>query len=256
MRKKLIVGNWKMNMLRKEALELAQELSELLGDLNEVDIVIAPPYTSLDIVYQVIRKTNIKLAAQNVFWEPSGAFTGEVSPYMLRDSGCRWVIIGHSERRGILGESDTMAQRKIKASIKAGLTPILCVGETLEERERGNTMKVIKNQIKNGLNDVNINNPDGIEIAYEPVWAIGTGKNATPEEAEEVHGLIREILSKIFIGIADKMRILYGGSVTPENIKDLISPPGIDGALVGGASLRAESFAKIVKIIGGIQNWT
>jgi triosephosphate isomerase len=149
-----------------------------------------------------------------------------------------------------------MAQRKIKASIKAGLIPILCVGETLEERERGNTMKVIKNQIKNGLNDVNINNPDSIEIAYEPVWAIGTGKNATPEEAEEVHGLIREILSKIFIGIADKMRILYGGSVTPENIKDLISPPGIDGALVGGASLRAESFVKIVKIIGGIQNWT
>ncbi len=166
---------------------------------------------------------------------------------MLFDSGCRWVIIGHSERRGILGESDTMAQRKIKASIKAGLIPILCVGETLEEREGGNTMKVINNQIENGLNNVNINNPDSIAIAYEPVWAIGTGKNATPGEAEEVHSLIREILSKIFIGIADKMRILYGGSVTGDNIAEFMAREGIDGALVGGASLKVDAFAQIVE---------
>ncbi|HEY7534563.1 MAG TPA: triose-phosphate isomerase [Thermodesulfobacteriota bacterium] len=256
MRKRLIVGNWKMNMLRNEALEVTQNLSELLRDLNEVDIVIAPPYTSLDIVYKVICKTKIQLAAQNVFWEQSGAFTGEISPYMLIDAGCKWVIIGHSERRVILGESDNMVQRKIKASINAGLIPILCVGETLDERKKGYTMKVIKNQLEEGLKSINIESPNGITIAYEPVWAIGTGNNATPEDAQEVHGFIRETLNEIFIGIADKIRILYGGSVTPENIKDIILPLDIDGALIGGASLRSDSFAKIAKLIGGMAHWT
>jgi triosephosphate isomerase len=256
MKKRLVVGNWKMNMLKKEALELAQNITELLSGLNQTDIVIAPPYTSLDIVYKVIHKTNIQLAAQNVFWEPSGAFTGEISPYMLIECGCKWVIIGHSERRGILGETDDMVERKIKASIKAGLIPILCVGETLDEREKGYTMKVVKNQIEKTLKGLDIDNPNSIAIAYEPVWAIGTGKNARPEEAQEVHSFIRQMIRKVFPGIADNIRILYGGSVTPENIKDLISPPDIDGALIGGASLRAASFAKIAKLIGGIQRWT
>lgn len=256
MRKRLVIGNWKMNMLKKEALELAQRLSELLSNLNQVDIVVAPPYTSLDVVYKVIHKTNIQLAGQNVFWEPSGAFTGEISPYMLIESGCKWVIIGHSERRDILGEDDNMVERKIKASINAGLIPILCVGETLDEREKGYTMKVVKSQIEKGLKNLNLADPNSIAIAYEPVWAIGTGKNATPEEAEAVHGFVRETLRKIFNGIADNIRILYGGSVTPENIKGLISSPDIDGALIGGASLRAESFAKIARLIGGMPHWT
>jgi triosephosphate isomerase (TIM) len=249
MRKKLIVGNWKMNMLRGEAVGLARRLTEALRSSN-VDIVIAPPYTSLEVVYQVVRETNIHLAAQNVFWEISGAFTGEISPYMLTDAGCGWVIIGHSERRGILGETDDMVHKKVKASIDSGLIPIICVGETLEEREKGKTMKVVESQIENGLKDLSLNNSKSLVIAYEPVWAIGTGKNATPEEAERVQGFIRETINGIFGNIADEIRILYGGSVTPENIKGLLSSPNIDGALVGGASLKADSFSKIVELAG------
>lgn len=249
MRKRLIVGNWKMNMLRQEATKLALELSELIWS-SGVDVVIAPPYTSLEAVYGVIRGTDISLGAQDVFWENSGAFTGEISPYMLIDSGCRWVIIGHSERRGMLGETDYMVHRKVRASLSSGLIPIVCVGETLEERERGKTMKVVESQIQNGLKDLSLYSSDKIAIAYEPVWAIGTGKNATPEKAEEVHGFIREMLNGTFGEVADEIRILYGGSVTPSNIKELLSSTDIDGALVGGASLKADSFAKIVQLAG------
>jgi triosephosphate isomerase len=249
MRRRLIVGNWKMNMVRQEATELARRLSGLIGS-SSVDVVIAPPYTSLEAVYGVVRSTDICLGAQDVFWEDSGAFTGEISPYMLIDAGCRWVIIGHSERRGILGETDDMVRKKVRASLNSGLIPIVCVGETLEERERGKTMRVVESQIENGLKDLNLDNPDKIAIAYEPVWAIGTGKNATPEEAEEVHGFIREMLKATFGKVADGVRILYGGSVTPANIKELLSPSDIDGALVGGASLKADSFAKIVQLSG------
>ncbi|MGE5445255.1 MAG: triose-phosphate isomerase [Ignavibacteriales bacterium] len=249
MRRRLIVGNWKMNMLRQEATELARRLSGLIRS-SGVDVVIAPPYTSLEAVYGVVRGTDIHFGAQDVFWETSGAFTGEISPYMLIDAGCSWVITGHSERRGILGETDDMVRKKVRASLSSGLIPIVCVGETLEERERGKTMRVIESQIENGLKDLSLDNPDKIAIAYEPVWAIGTGKNATPEEAAEVHGFIRGILKGTFGGLADGIRILYGGSVTPENIKGLLSPPDIDGALVGGASLKAESFAKIVQLAG------
>jgi triosephosphate isomerase (TIM) len=249
MRRRLIVGNWKMNTVRQEAIELARRLSGLIRS-SGVDVVIAPPYTSLEAVYEVVRSTDIHLGAQDVFWENSGAFTGEISPYMLIDAGCRWVIIGHSERRGILGETDDMVRKKVRASLGSGLIPIVCVGETLEERERGKTMKVVESQIENGLKDLSLDNPDKIAIAYEPVWAIGTGKNATPEEAEEVHGFIRGILKGTFGEVADGIRVLYGGSVTPANIKELLSPPDIDGALVGGASLKADSFTKIVQLAG------
>jgi triosephosphate isomerase len=249
MRKRLIVGNWKMNMLRQEATDLARRLCETISS-SGVDVVIAPPYTSLDAVYRIIRGTDIDLGAQDVFWENSGAFTGEISPYMLIDVGCRWVIIGHSERRGILGETDDMVCKKVMASLSSGLIPILCVGETIEERENRKTMRVIESQIENGLRGLSLDNPDKITIAYEPVWAIGTGRNATPEEAEEVHGFIRERLKSNFGRVADGVRILYGGSVTSTNIKELLSPPDIDGALVGGASLEADSFTKIVQLAG------
>lgn len=249
MRKKLIVGNWKMNMLRSEAAELARKLSELIN-FGNVDIVITPPYTSLEAVYGVVRGTNIYLGAQDVFWENSGAFTGEISPYMLIDAGCRWVIIGHSERRGILGETDDMVRKKVRATLGLGLIPIVCVGETLEEREKRKTMRVVQSQIENGLKDLSLDDSDKIVIAYEPVWAIGTGMTATPDEAEEVHRFIRDTLKDTFGKVADEVRILYGGSVTPANIKELLSPPDIDGALVGGVSLKADSFAKIVQLAG------
>jgi len=249
MSRKLIVGNWKMNMLRSEASELARKLSELIKFSN-VDIVITPPYTSLEAVYGVVRGTNIGLGAQDVFWENSGAFTGEISPYMLIDAGCRWVIIGHSERRGILGETDDMVCKKVRATLGLGLIPIVCVGETLEEREKRKTMRVVQSQIENGLKDLSLDDSDKIVIAYEPVWAIGTGMTATPDEAEEVHRFIRETLKDTFGKVADEVRILYGGSVTPANIKELLSPPDIDGALVGGVSLKADSFAKIVQLAG------
>jgi len=252
MRKRLIVGNWKMNMLRKEAYELARGIAELVGDVSYVDIAVAPPYTSLDVVYGVISNTNIGLCAQNVFWEEAGAFTGEISPYMLIDAGCKWVIVGHSERRAVLGETDEMVKRKVAASIKAGLIPILCVGETLEQRESGKTMEVIRGQLERGLDGVELFSSDSIVIAYEPVWAIGTGRSATPYEAEEVHLFIRNVLDRVFEGIGGKIRVLYGGSVTPENIEDILSPPNIDGVLVGGASLKAESFARIVRLAGRI----
>lgn len=252
MRKRLIVGNWKMNMLRKEAYELAKGIAELVGDVSYVDIAVAPPYTSLDVVHGVISNTNIELCAQNVFWEEAGAFTGEISPYMLIDAGCKWVIVGHSERRTVLGETDEMVKRKIAASIKAGLIPILCVGETLEQRESGKTMEVVRGQLERGLDGVELFSSDSIVIAYEPVWAIGTGRSATPYEAEEVHLFIRKVLDRVFEGIGGKIRVLYGGSVTPENIEDILSPPNIDGVLVGGASLKAESFARIVRLAGRI----
>lgn len=249
MRKKLIVGNWKMNMLRSESAELAGRLTEVIKSSN-ADVVIAPPYTSLEAVYGVVHGTDLQLGAQDVFWENSGAFTGEISPDMLIDAGCRWVIIGHSERRGMLCETDDVVCKKVRASLSSGLIPIVCVGETLEEREKGKTMRLVKSQIENGLNGLSLDNTHKIAIAYEPIWAIGTGKNATPDEAEEVHGFIRETLKGAFGKVADELRILYGGSVTPSNIKGLLSPPDIDGALVGGASLKADSFAKIVQLAG------
>jgi triosephosphate isomerase len=251
MRKRLIVANWKMNMRRGEAMALAEDMVELLPDLlGRVNVVLAAPYISLDVVGRVIQETPMELGAQNVFWEAWGAFTGEISPYMLTDLGCRWVIIGHSERRNLLNETDEMVQKKIKISLEAGLIPIVCVGENIMEKEQGDTIEVIERQIGNALEGIGLIDSDELVIAYEPVWAIGTGNNATPEEIEHVHGVIREILSRILGEIAGEVRILYGGSVNPDNIGEILAAHNTDGALVGGASLRADSFAKIVQIAG------
>jgi triosephosphate isomerase len=250
MKRYLIAGNWKMNKTTGEAIELAQKLVESLKDVNDRDILICPPFTALYSVYQVIKGTNIKLGAQDVFYENSGAFTGEISPIMLKDVGCEYVIIGHSERRHIIGETDELINKKIKAAINNGLKTILCVGELLEEREAGKTLEVVKTQIEKGLNGVSKEEMKNVVIAYEPVWAIGTGKTAKPEDAQEVHAYIRELLSKLYSKeIADETIIQYGGSVKASNIDSLMAMPDIDGALVGGASLVAEEFTRIVKFI-------
>lgn len=250
MKRYLIAGNWKMNKTTGEAIELAQKLVESLKDVNDRDILICPPFTALYSVYQVIKGTNIKLGAQDVFYENSGAFTGEISPIMLKDVGCEYVIIGHSERRHIIGETDELINKKIKAAINNGLKTILCVGELLEEREAGKTLEVVKTQLEKGLNGVSKEEMKNVVIAYEPVWAIGTGKTAKPEDAQEVHAYIRELLSKLYSKeIADETIIQYGGSVKASNIDSLMAMPDIDGALVGGASLIAEEFTRIVKFI-------
>ena len=251
MRKRLIAGNWKMNMLRGEAGELARVVVERTGGLAEkIDIILAPPFTALGAVGDELRGSRVMLAAQNVFWEERGAFTGEISPGMLADAGCSWVIIGHSERRHILRETDEMVRMKIGASLKAGLRVIVCVGETLGERAEGHTIKAVDAQVVKALTGVDIDDPGDLVIAYEPIWAIGTGHHATPAEAEFVQSAIREIAGNILGDLAARIRIVYGGSVNEENIRDLLAEPDIDGALVGGASLGAETMARIVETAG------
>lgn len=251
MGKKLIVANWKMNLLRKESANLATKIVELVkGDSSRVDVVLVPAYTLLDVVYGVIHGTGIQLGAQDVFWKDSGAFTGEISPYMLKDAGCDWAIVGHSERRIILKETDEMIREKVQASVEAGLKAILCVGETQEEREKGKTVKTIEGQLVSCLRNLGLGDISGLSIAYEPVWAIGTGKNATTGEIRYIHSLIREMLRDILKVPLDKLRILYGGSVTHENIREIVSTENVDGALVGGASLDAYVFSDIVKVAG------
>lgn len=251
MKKMMVAGNWKMNMLRYQAKELTQDIISGLVDVkDDIDIVLAPPFTALDVVSGLIGNSRVMLAAQNVFWEDRGAFTGEISPAMLVDAGCKWVIIGHSERRGILGETDTVVRKKIKASLSDGLNVIVCVGETLQEREVGKTIKIVQSQVESALMDLELDDPQRFVIAYEPVWAIGTGKNATPKEAEDVHVTIREITGSIFAQDSELIRIIYGGSVNGDNIDELLHMENIDGALIGGAGLDADSFVKIVKIAG------
>lgn len=247
MRKPIIAGNWKMNCTIPDALELVKKLKSIVSDVKGREIVISPPFTALGAVAKVLIGSNMTLSAQNLFWEEKGAFTGEISAEMLLDAGCDYVIVGHSERRQFFGDSDEAVNKKTKAAMAAGLMPIACVGETLSEREGGETFPVIERQLTKGLMDVNIAEPEDLVIAYEPVWAIGTGKTATPGQAQEVHSFIRGILRKMSGDTADGIRILYGGSVKPENIDDLMLEPDIDGALVGGASLKAESFARIVR---------
>lgn len=252
MRKPLIAANWKMNMLRWEAEDLARSFLEKVPDLTEyTDVVLLPPYTVLDVVKGAIDGTLVKLGAQNVFWEHRGAFTGEISPGMLKDSGCEWVVVGHSERRHVLGETDEMVKKKVKAALEHGLNVIVCVGETLKERESGKHIKIVTRQVEIALSDLELESAHSLVVAYEPVWAIGTGKHATPDQANDVQGTIREITGKIYGDKAENVRIIYGGSVTPDNIKELIGEPHIDGALVGGAGLVAESLAKIVDIASG-----
>ena len=243
-----IAGNWKMNKTVGEGVDFARQLKASAQGVDGVEVAIAPPYTALYAIQKEIKDSSIRLAAQNLFWEEKGAFTGEVSPLMLKELGCHYVIIGHSERRQLFGETDDTVNRRIRAALAQGLKPIFCIGETLKEREGEKTFSVIERQVKGGLRELGAEAIQDLVVAYEPVWAIGTGKTATPEQAEEVHRFIREKLSQLYSKeLAGGIRIQYGGSVTPENVKGLMSQGNIDGALVGGASLKVDSFMKIVR---------
>ncbi len=247
MRQSLIAGNWKMNLSRGESIALAEQLLRSADRMGGAEVTICPPTTYLDAVGAVTRGSRIQLGAQNVYHEPNGAFTGEVSVSMLVDLGCRFVILGHSERRQILGESNQQINRKLYAVLHAGLVPIVCVGETLAEREAGKTFDVIQEQFSGSLAGLPESQMRTVVIAYEPVWAIGTGKVASPAQAQEVHAALRKIVEVRYnSATASVVRIQYGGSVKPENAAELLAQPDIDGALVGGASLKAESFLGIV----------
>lgn len=253
MRRKVIAGNWKMNNNLAESQDLISKLIEGLSkDKINCDVIICPPYTSLSLSANLIKGSAIKLGAQNMYFEESGAYTGEISASMIKSAGCEYVILGHSERRSIFGEKDELINKKIKKALSSGLKPIFCVGETLAERESGITNEIIKGQVYEGLKGFSENELDTIIIAYEPVWAIGTGKTATPSQAQEVHEFIRKLISDIFsTAAADKIIIQYGGSVKPDNAMELLSQKDIDGALVGGACLKAESFLGIIKAVKG-----
>ena len=249
MRKKVIAGNWKMNKDLTESQNLISKLtSGLNGEEVNCDVIICPPYTSLSEASSLLKDTVVKLGAQNMYYEESGAFTGEISASMLKSVGCEYVILGHSERRAIFGEKDELINKKIKKALESGLKPILCVGETLEQRESEITKDVIKVQVVEGLKDLTADDLKNIIIAYEPVWAIGTGKTASPQQAQEVHEFIRTLIKDNFSAeTAENIVIQYGGSVKPENASELLSQNDIDGALVGGACLKADSFISIIK---------
>lgn len=249
MKPMLMAGNWKMHKLTDEARELVADLNASLAGVGEsVGVLVCPPFTALVEVAAALKGTKIKLGAQNMHWEEKGAFTGEVTAAMLKDVGCEYVIVGHSERRHIFGETDENVNRKVNAALNAGLRPIVCVGETEKQREDGETEAVVSRQVIEGLDGLTSKQMTDIVIAYEPVWAIGTGKNATPDQAQVVHALIRGIVAREFDeSTAEKLPILYGGSVKPANALELMSQEDINGALVGGASLDADSFAKIVR---------
>lgn len=237
-----------MNKTVSEASELITGLKEKVAAVKDREIVVCPPFTDLAVVRQVIVGSNIKLGAQNMYWEDEGAFTGEISPAMLKSAGCEYVIIGHSERRQYFNETNETVNKKIKKALSIELIPIVCVGETLEQREKELTFKVVETQIREGLKDLGIEDIRKLVIAYEPIWAIGTGRTATPEQAEEVHKFIRRILAKISDkDTSQEIRILYGGSMKPENISGLMKCENIDGGLIGGASLKVDSFTKIIK---------
>jgi triosephosphate isomerase (TIM) len=249
MRRKVIAGNWKMNNDLKETQNLLSKLTSgvSMDNLN-CDVIVCPAFTSLFEAYTLLKDTKIKLGAQNMYFESSGAFTGEISASMLKSVGCEYVILGHSERRTIFGETDELINNKIKKANASGLKPIFCIGELLEEREAGITEKVIEKQISSGLKDISSEEMGNLIIAYEPVWAIGTGKTASPEQAEEVHKFIRSLINdKYGASISDKIVIQYGGSVNNKNARELLSQKDIDGALVGGASLKADSFIDIIQ---------
>ena len=248
MRKKIVAGNWKMNKTVAEAETLVAGLKAELANFREVEVVVCPPFTALASVSAALQGTNIDLGAQNMHWEKSGAFTGEVSPEMLRELFCHYVILGHSERRTYFGETDAIVNRKVKSALSWGLHPIVCVGETLQQREAGEVEKVITTQVQGSLAGLSAREILDSVVAYEPVWAIGTGKTATSAQAQEVHALIRKVLAGMFdAAVAQGVRIQYGGSVKPGNAKELFSMPDIDGGLIGGAALDAKSFVAIVK---------
>ncbi|MBI5576405.1 MAG: triose-phosphate isomerase [Deltaproteobacteria bacterium] len=247
MRTPVIAGNWKMYKTSADTSAFVKEFLPLVAGVNGVEIVIAPPFPSLGIAAGMTSGTNVGAASQNVHFAAEGAYTGEVSPAMVKDVGAKYAIIGHSERRQYFAETDESVNRKVRAALAAGLVPIMCLGETLQERESGKTFDVVERQLRAGLSDIGAAEAPKVIVAYEPVWAIGTGKTASKEQAQEVHAFLRRILAELYGDSAGSIRILYGGSVKPENISELMAQPDIDGALVGGASLKPASFASIVK---------
>jgi triosephosphate isomerase (TIM) len=243
-----VTGNWKMHKTVGQALELVDELLAATETLAGVEVGIAPPFTALHAVSKRVGGTKLRLCAQNVHWESSGAFTGELSVEMLKDVGCRYVIVGHSERRTLFSETDGACGKKVGAVLRGGLRPILCVGETLAERDQGRTLEVVLRQLEAGLAEVNADQAPELVVAYEPVWAIGTGRNATPAQAEEVQANLRRALhDRLGAEAAEVIRIQYGGSVKPENARDILCQPNVDGGLIGGASLKSESFLTICR---------
>jgi len=254
MRTLFLAGNWKMNTNSATSVNLAAGLVRELAPIQNVRIAVCPPFVYLQSVAAALSASQIELGAQDVYYEGNGAFTGEISCEMLKDCGCTYVIIGHSERRHILGESDRLINLKIKAAVTAGLKPIFCVGELLEERDNGKTFDVVEQQIRKGLEGLSAEQLKTITIAYEPVWAIGTGRNATPQQAQEVHEHIRRQLKETYgAELAEKMTIQYGGSAKPANTAELLAQPDVDGLLVGGASLKAEDFAAMVKTAAALK---
>ncbi|MEC7500730.1 MAG: triose-phosphate isomerase [Planctomycetota bacterium] len=252
MRKTFIAGNWKMNLDRTQAVALAMELESGFATDSDVELAVCPPFVYLDAVSAVVQATAIALGAQDMYFEKEGAFTGEVSGGMLTDLGCHYVILGHSERRHILGETDDVINQKVHAALALGLKPILCVGELLEEREASQTEAVVRQQMQGSLDGISADQMEDVVIAYEPVWAIGTGKVATPEQAQSVHADLRRMIEACYNPeVASKVRIQYGGSVKPGNAGELLSLPDVDGALVGGASLTASDFLGIVTAVTG-----
>jgi triosephosphate isomerase len=253
MRKKIVAANWKMNMLQGEAAAFVDTFLRELGDSSDVEVVLVPPFTALSKVSETLGGSErVKLGAQNMYWEKSGAFTGEISAAMLRDLFVRYVVLGHSERRQLLGESDEIVNRKVRAALEASLRPIVCVGETLDQREAGDVEKVLGTQLRGSLANLSAKELGETVVAYEPVWAIGTGRTASAEQAQEAHAFIRRTLGEIADeSTAGRVRIQYGGSVKPDNARTLMSQPDIDGALVGGASLDPRSFAQIVQGAAG-----
>lgn len=247
MRTKIVAGNWKMNKGVAEAIQLIEEIKQEVADVTRVEVVVCPPFTALQAAAEVCRGSNVKLGAQNIHWATAGAFTGEISATMLKEVGVEYAIIGHSERRQYFGETDDTVNKRTRAALEAGLIPIVCVGETLQERDSGEMEAVVIKQVKEGLAELGADLAR-VVIAYEPVWAIGTGRTATPAQAQEVHALIRRTLAEIAGGdVANKIRIQYGGSMKPDNAQELLGQPDIDGGLIGGAALAAESFAAIIK---------
>ena len=246
-RRPLIAGNWKMYLTRDESVQLARSVASRCSRCDDRDVMIAPAFTALASVVEAVKGSGLHVGAQNVAWEQEGAFTGEISPLMLKDLGVNTVIIGHSERRHIFGETDRMINQRLQAALNNNLCPIVCIGETLSERESGDTFSVLESQLSKGLATITPAQALQVVLAYEPVWAIGTGKTATKEQAQEVHHFLRQLLTTLYEkNIAEEVRILYGGSVKPDNIDNLMIQPDIDGVLVGGAALKAESFERIV----------
>lgn len=255
MRTKIIAGNWKMNKVASEAIAFARDLKVKILNIRKPEIVVCPPFTALENVCDILKDSRAEVGAQNVHWEKSGAFTGEISAEMIQSAGCRHVIIGHSERRQFFAETNQIVRKKLAHVLTTSLKPIVCIGETLEQRQAGQTQEVVEQQLEEGLEGLTNDQANRLVLAYEPVWAIGTGVTATPEQAEDVHKFIRDFLSKRFHRqLAESIRILYGGSVSPGNVRELLSRGDIDGGLIGGASLKVDSFVEMIKITEDLVN--